>query len=290
MRGADRCPPGGRDSAGFRRPGGGADGGGGRTGRRGGRPRCADRPDTGGAGPAGTGADRAGRGLGPGITRPGPGAVAAGRRGSGRAAAGRRRGGCAGGRTTGQTGVRGRTSRAGGDGPGAGGSHHWRRFRRRPGAGGGRFGDGPSAGSSSGIGHLDRHLAIEQGLLAFAAMKGFRDFLLRGNLVELAVAFIMGVVFAAVVEAFTKIVLDILGLIVRVEGLSGTTVIGINIGSFLTALITFLLTALVLYFAVVVPYNRLSALRKKDEPAKAASTEDLLAEIRDLLRERNAQL
>jgi large conductance mechanosensitive channel len=121
-------------------------------------------------------------------------------------------------------------------------------------------------------------------------MKGFRDFLLRGNLVELAVAFIMGVVFAAVVEAFTKIVLDILGLIVRVEGLSGTTVIGINIGSFLTALITFLLTALVLYFAVVVPYNRLSALRKKDEPAKAASTEDLLAEIRDLLRERNAQL
>lgn len=100
----------------------------------------------------------------------------------------------------------------------------------------------------------------------------------------------MGVVFAAVVEAFTKIVLDILGLIVRVEGLSGITVIGINIGSFLTALITFLLTALVLYFAVVVPYNRLSALRKKDEPAKAASTEDLLAEIRDLLRERNAQL
>ena len=44
-------------------------------------------------------------------------------------------------------------------------------------------------------------------LLAFASMKGFRDFVLRGNLIELAVAFIMGVVFAAVVEAFTKIVL-----------------------------------------------------------------------------------
>src|SRR5215207_6894604 len=43
------------------------------------------------------------------------------------------------------------------------------------------------------------------GLLPFAAMKGFRDFLLRGNLIELAVAFIMGVAFAAVVEAFTKI-------------------------------------------------------------------------------------
>jgi large conductance mechanosensitive channel len=118
-------------------------------------------------------------------------------------------------------------------------------------------------------------------------MKGFKDFLLRGNLIELAVAFIMGTVFAAVVEAFTKIVLDVLGLIVQVEGLSETTVVGINIGNFLTALVTFVLTALVLYFVVVVPYNRLSAIRKQDEPEKAASAEDLLAEIRDLLRARN---
>jgi large conductance mechanosensitive channel len=119
-------------------------------------------------------------------------------------------------------------------------------------------------------------------------MKGFRDFLLRGNLIELAVAFIMGVVFAAVVEAFTKIILDILGLIVRVEGLSGIAFAGVNVGNFLTALITFLLTAGVLYFAVVVPYNRLSDLRMKGEPEKAASSEDLLAEIRDLLRERES--
>ena len=118
-------------------------------------------------------------------------------------------------------------------------------------------------------------------------MKGFKDFLLRGNLIELAVAFIMGTVFAAVVEAFTKIVLDVLGLIVQVEGLSETTVVGINIGNFLTALVTFVLTALVLSFVVVVPYNRLSAIRKQDEPEKAASAEDLLAEIRDLLRARN---
>jgi large conductance mechanosensitive channel len=118
-------------------------------------------------------------------------------------------------------------------------------------------------------------------------VRGFKDFLLRGNLVELAVAFIMGTVFAAVVTAFTKIVLDILGLIVRVEGLSDLTAAGVNIGNFITALITFVLTAAVLYFAVVVPYNRLSALRKVDEPEKAASSEDLLAEIRDLLREQS---
>ncbi len=121
-------------------------------------------------------------------------------------------------------------------------------------------------------------------------MRGFRDFVLRGNLIELAVAFIMGVAFASVVEAFTKILLDVLGLVVRVEGLSSITVVGVNVGGFLTALITFVFTALVLYFAVVVPYNRLSEIRKQDEPGKAASTDDLLAEIRDLLRDRNTRI
>ena len=118
-------------------------------------------------------------------------------------------------------------------------------------------------------------------------MKGFKEFLLRGNLIELAVAFIMGVVFAAVVQSFTKIILDVLGLLVEVEGLSGIAVAGVNVGGFLTALLTFVLTAAVLYFAVIIPYNKLSAIRKAEEPEKAASTEDLLAEIRDILRAKN---
>ena len=117
-------------------------------------------------------------------------------------------------------------------------------------------------------------------------MRGFKDFLMRGNLVELAVAFIMGTVFAAVVEAFTKIVLDALGLVVRIEGLSDLTVVGINIGNFITAVITFVLTAAVLYFVVVTPYNRFRALAREDEPAPvvAPTSEGLLTEIRDLLR------
>jgi large conductance mechanosensitive channel len=118
-------------------------------------------------------------------------------------------------------------------------------------------------------------------------VKGFKEFLLRGNLIELAVAFIMGVVFAAVVQSFTKIILDVLGLLVEVEGLSGIAVAGVNVGGFLTALLTFVLTAAVLYFAVIIPYNKLSAIRKAEEPEKAASTEDLLAEIRDILRAKN---
>jgi large conductance mechanosensitive channel len=121
-------------------------------------------------------------------------------------------------------------------------------------------------------------------------VKGFQDFLLRGNLIELAVAFIMGAVFATVVEAFTKIFLDVLGLLVNVEGLSDLTVSGVNVGNFLTAVITFVLTAAVLYFAVVLPYNRFSEIRKKDEPEKSASAEDLLAEIRDLLRDRSTSV
>ena len=118
-------------------------------------------------------------------------------------------------------------------------------------------------------------------------MQGFKDFLLRGNLIELAVAFIMGTVFATVVQAFTKIVLDVLGLIVQVEGLSDIAVRGVNVGGFLTALITFVLTAAVLYFFVVVPYNRVREIRKRDEPEQPATSEDLLAKIRDLLRAQN---
>jgi large conductance mechanosensitive channel len=118
-------------------------------------------------------------------------------------------------------------------------------------------------------------------------VKGFKDFLMRGNLVELAVAFIMGTVFAAVVQAFTKIILDVLGLVVQVQGLSDLKLAGINIGNFVTALITFVLTAAVLYFLVVLPYNRLSAIRRGEMSKAAPSSEELLAEIRDLLREQS---
>ncbi len=116
-------------------------------------------------------------------------------------------------------------------------------------------------------------------------MKGFRDFLLRGNLIELAVAFIMGGVFATVVTTFTAMIMDLIGKIVRVKtSFSDWIPYQIHIGAFITAVIGLVLTGAVVYFFIVTPYNRMAALRKKDEPAAAASTEDLLADIRDLLQ------
>lgn len=115
-------------------------------------------------------------------------------------------------------------------------------------------------------------------------MKGFQEFLLRGNLIELAVAVIIGTSFAAVVEAFTGMILDLVGLIGDVPDFSSTSIGGIGVGPFLTALVAFILTAAVVYFGVVLPYTRFSNVRKTEEPEVAASTEDLLGEIRDILK------
>ena len=118
-------------------------------------------------------------------------------------------------------------------------------------------------------------------------MKGFKEFLLRGNLIELAVAVIMGTVFAAVVKSFTDMIMDIIGVFGGVPDFSGSQVAGINVGAFLSALLTLVLTGAVVYFLILIPYNKFSEITKEDDPQVAASTEDLLAEIRDLLKEQN---
>ncbi|MCC2592048.1 large conductance mechanosensitive channel protein MscL [Tessaracoccus sp. OS52] len=121
-------------------------------------------------------------------------------------------------------------------------------------------------------------------------MKGFKEFLLRGNLIELAVAFIMASAFAAVVTAFTQVIIDLIGLLGGVPDFSNTAVGGVNVGVFLTALVAFLIMATIVYFGIVLPYNRLRERfdKKGDSEADATPTsEELLVEIRDLLRERD---
>jgi large conductance mechanosensitive channel len=139
-------------------------------------------------------------------------------------------------------------------------------------------------------------------------MKGFIDFIRKGNLVALAVAFVIGAAFAALVASFTaNFVSPLLGLfgganfdelywcIQPPDGAESCVIdpetglrtgVFIGYGAFLTVLISFLITAAVLYFFVVKPYEGLEQrLKKGEEEAAAGPTEvELLTEIRDALR------
>ncbi len=122
-------------------------------------------------------------------------------------------------------------------------------------------------------------------------MSGFKAFILRGNLVELAVAFIMGAAFATVVSTFTDV---ILGAIARVFGgnpnfdswqwFRNDDGVGIPVGPFLTALISFLILASVLYFFVVLPFTKAKErFFPSAEPDGTPEDIVLLTEIRDAL-------
>ena len=123
-------------------------------------------------------------------------------------------------------------------------------------------------------------------------IKGFRDFLLRGNVVDLAVAVVIGAAFGAVVAAFAD---DFIGGILGAIGGSpdfgdaGFTVNGSKIvyGSTLTALIQFVIVAAAIYFVVVVPMQAMAKRRGVADESPAPSDEVvLLTDIRDALRER----
>jgi large conductance mechanosensitive channel len=121
--------------------------------------------------------------------------------------------------------------------------------------------------------------------------KGFKDFIMRGNVVDLAVGIVIGAAFTAVVTAFTNGFLK--PLIQLMGGNSGSTAgkwmvgdVAFDYATFLNAVITFLLTAAVLYFLVVYPLNKLAERRKRgEEPPPDAPSEEvkLLTEIRDAL-------
>ena len=125
-------------------------------------------------------------------------------------------------------------------------------------------------------------------------LKGFRDFLMRGNVVDLAVAVIIGAAFGGVVSAFAD---DFVGGIIGAIGGSpdfgkaGVTVNGSKIvyGSTITALINFLIVAGVIYFLIVTPMQRIQARMRGDADVDTPAPTDearLLTEIRDLLAER----
>src|SRR6478752_4566667 len=114
-------------------------------------------------------------------------------------------------------------------------------------------------------------------------MSGFKNFILRGNLVELAVAFIIAAAFAAVVTATVNLIMDLIGKVGGVPDFSDYLWHGISIGAWLTAVISFVIIASVVYFFIVTPYTKAKELYF---PSPAPGTPEdikLLQEIRDLL-------
>ena len=102
-------------------------------------------------------------------------------------------------------------------------------------------------------------------------LQDFKTFLMRGNLVELAVAFVMGAVFAALLKAFiADLITPIIALVFGQPNFStlSFTINGSHFayGDFLNYLFTFVTTAAVIFFFVVRPYNALMARRSKEDP------------------------
>lgn len=113
-------------------------------------------------------------------------------------------------------------------------------------------------------------------------MSGFKNFILRGNLVDLAVAVIIGVAFADVVTKFTNWLTAQLP-----SGMSDVFSNKENsFGAFMNAVIAFLILAAVVYFVVVVPYTKARARFFPAEAAGKPADIALLEEIRDLLAQK----
>jgi large conductance mechanosensitive channel len=125
-------------------------------------------------------------------------------------------------------------------------------------------------------------------------VKGFKDFILRGNVVDLAVAVVIGAAFGSIVTSFTQRILQPLINAVTppespgfgIQVVPGKESTYVDAASLITATLNFVIVAAVVYFLIVLPLNSLKERRKRGEEAGPAEPTDveLLIEIRDLLR------
>jgi large conductance mechanosensitive channel len=125
-------------------------------------------------------------------------------------------------------------------------------------------------------------------------IKGFRDFLMRGNVIDLAVGVIMGAAFGAIVASLVAdVITPLIGLIFGAPNFGSLALFaneagegGIRYGNFLNAFVSFLFTAIGVYFFIVVPMNQVKKMTEKPKdaaPAAPPRQEVLLEEIRNLL-------
>jgi large conductance mechanosensitive channel len=118
-------------------------------------------------------------------------------------------------------------------------------------------------------------------------LKGFRDFVARGNVIDLAVGVIIGAAFSGIVDSLVKdIITPIIGMLGGQPDFSAIKAGSVAIGNFINAIVAFLIKAAGLYFLIVLPFNRLAARMAAAAPPPAQ--EVLLREIRDLLARKTA--
>ena len=124
--------------------------------------------------------------------------------------------------------------------------------------------------------------------------KGFKEFISQGNALELAVAVIIGAAFKPIVDAITDVIMTIIGQLVGQPNfdsvgqfkLTASATEFVQPGTIITAVVNYLLVAAAVYFAIVMPMNKIKermAKQKAEEEAKEVTDVQLLTEIRDLL-------
>ncbi len=121
-------------------------------------------------------------------------------------------------------------------------------------------------------------------------LKGFKDFLMRGNVVDLAVAVVIGAAFGTVVTSFVGVIMSLIGQLGGQPNFDLWRPGKVPLGAFITALVAFLIVAGAIYFVVILPLNKLAERRARGiEPETQAPSEEvaLLTEIRDSLRARS---
>ena len=118
--------------------------------------------------------------------------------------------------------------------------------------------------------------------------EGFKRFVARGNVIDLAVGVIIGAAFGAIVDSMVKdIITPIIGLFGGQPDFSAIKVAGIGIGNFINNVISFLMKAAALYYFIVIPFNRFAAKFMAAAPAAGPTpTEKLLQDIRDILAQK----
>ncbi|MCF2710929.1 MAG: large conductance mechanosensitive channel protein MscL [Schaalia hyovaginalis] len=128
-------------------------------------------------------------------------------------------------------------------------------------------------------------------------IKGFKDFISNGNVLDLAVAVIIGAAFKPIVDAITNVIMGVIGALVGQPNFDSVLQFTINgsdpiqPGTIITALVNFLLIAAAVYFAIVLPMNKLKerkAAEEAEEEEEPSEDVKLLTEIRDLLASKNA--